>query len=71
MKKRIEKRRVHMSTPGVAEATDYVPVSILDDYVADAKQKWQIVEVGTTHDPGPAGDEGPTHYPAHLRRSDG
>ena len=65
----IEKRRVHMVAPGLAEATDYVPLDILDAYVADAKTRWPMVEVGTEHDPGPAGDEGPTHIPAHLKRS--
>jgi hypothetical protein len=49
------------------EFHDYVPVDILDAYVADAKTKWQDVRVvSDEHDPGPAGDEGLTHYPAHL-----
>ena len=68
---RVEKRKVVMTSPGVARATDYVPVDILDAYVADAKTRWPQVEVGTEHDPGPAGDDGPTQIPAHLRRSDG
>lgn len=68
-----EKRRVTMTnavaTPQgvqIHEATDFVPVDILDAYVADANTRWQSVTVGDEHDPGPAGDDGETHYPAHL-----
>lgn len=39
----------------IHEATDYVPVNILDDYVADARTRWQVVTVGGVHDAGPAG----------------
>jgi len=55
-----EKRRVTMTNTvavpgGVAShvATDYVPVEQLDAYVADAKTRWQLVEVGDEHDGGP------------------
>jgi hypothetical protein len=69
---RIEKRKVTMQSAvmlsdgnaGTIVATDYVPVDILDDYVADAQTRWQQVTVDTSkHDPGPAGDDGPTHRP--------
>lgn len=60
---RVEKRRVIMTNavavPGgfqVHEATDYVPLDILDTYVTDARTRWQSVAVGTEHDPGPGGD---------------
>jgi hypothetical protein len=72
----IQKRKVVMRTAearpdgsiGIHEATDYVPVDLLDAYVTDARSKWQSVTVPEpgTHDPGPGGDEGATHYPAHL-----
>ena len=64
----IEKRRVTM-TSAVATATgiethtveDFVPVEILDAYVADAKTRWQLVDVASDeHDAGPGGDGGPT-----------
>lgn len=68
-----EKRKVTMTSvvataDGVArhQAVDFVPVDILDAYVADAKQRWQLVEVGEGHDPGPGGDGGDTHIPVHL-----
>jgi hypothetical protein len=35
-------------------ATDYVPLDILDAYVADAHLRWQSVTVGAEHDGGPA-----------------
>ena len=52
------------------EATDYVPLDILDSYVADAHTRWQYVEVGDAHDSGPGGDDGETHYAAHLARKE-
>lgn len=46
---------------------DFVPVDILDAYLADARARWQAVEVvSDEHNPGPGGDEGLTHYPHHL-----
>lgn len=69
----VEKRKVTMTsvvaTPmGVQthEAIDYVPLDILDAYVADAAPRWQSVIVGNEHDAGPGGDNGLTAYPAHL-----
>lgn len=50
------------------EAHDYVPLDLLDAYVADAKTRWQAVSVEDGHNPGPGGDDGVTHYPEHLER---
>jgi hypothetical protein len=39
----IEKRRVDMSNPDASPphgATDYVPLNILEAYVADARTRW-------------------------------
>lgn len=70
---RIEKRKVIMQsavmlsdqTTGQIEATDYVPVDILDAYVADARTRWQLVTIPEPdkHDPGPGGDAGETKRP--------
>lgn len=45
------------------EAVDYVDVEHLDAYVADARTRWQSVEVGDETDHGPAGENG--HYKVH------
>jgi hypothetical protein len=37
-----------------------------DAYVADARTRWQTVEVGDEPDAGPAGYDGATHIPATL-----
>lgn len=69
---KVEKRRVTMesavilsdNTTGIVTATDYVPVDMLDEYVTDAQTRWQRVTVDNSkHDPGPGGDDGPTHRP--------
>jgi hypothetical protein len=59
----VEKRRVTMrnvmAVPGgikTHEAVDYVPVDEVALYVQDAQTRWQSVEVGDDHDPGPDGD---------------
>lgn len=74
----IEKRKVAMtststtvSSEGVVAtatqtATDYIPLDILPAYVQDAATRWQVITVGDEHDPGPAGDDGPTVIPTHL-----
>lgn len=64
----IEKREVKLTHPAGHEVHDFVPVDILDAYVADARQRWEHVEVVNPeqHNPGPAGDDGLTHYPHHL-----
>jgi hypothetical protein len=78
----IEKRRVTMTNVSLAgkdakgrdlfhrhEAVDYVPVEILDAYVADARTRWQNVEVGEEHEAGPGGEHGRTVVPAHLNHA--
>jgi hypothetical protein len=54
-------RSVHLLPNGLqaeAEAVDFVPVDLLDRYVADARTRWQAVTVPEPdkHDAGPAGD---------------
>lgn len=69
-----EKRKVTMRNAtlladgetATVEVTDYVPLDILDAYVADARTRWQFVGVGEEHDPGPGGDDGETAVLAHL-----
>lgn len=77
---RIEKRKVVMrsavlqadGTTANIEATDYVPLDILDDYEADARERWQVVEVDRDkHDPGPGGDKGETKRPDFSKRKKG
>jgi len=75
----VEKRKVTMTNQVLAgrdsdgalryhthEAVDFVPTDILDAYVEDAKTRWALVDSGDTHDPGPGGDDGDTHYPPQL-----
>lgn len=76
---RVDKRRVTMRSSTLAgvdgegrdvyrtmEAVDYVRPDFLDAYVADARTRWQVVEVSDEPDAGPAGYDGETHVPAHL-----
>lgn len=68
-KYRVTMRSVSLSAAGATvehEAVDYVPASILDAYVDDARGKWQSVVVSDGPDHGPGGVDGETHYPAHL-----
>ncbi len=74
---KVEKRKVTMRSVVLAgdgttvehEATDFVPLDILEDYVADAQTRWQLVEVDRSkHDPGPAGDDGPTFRPPKMKK---
>lgn len=68
MAEEVEKRKVTMTSvfllpdgkTGKHEATDYVPVDMLDAYVADAQTRWQHVEVGKKNDHGPGGPKGKT-----------
>ena len=48
------------------EVVDYVRPDFLDAYVADAKKRWQLVEVSDEPDAGPDGYDGQTHVPASL-----
>ena len=65
---RVTKRRVTMKNPvvtpdgsvGWLEATDYVLPEQLDAYTADARTRWQHVEVSDTPDAGPGGYDGQT-----------
>ena len=52
------------------EAVDYVRPDHLDAYVADARTKWQNVEVSEEPDAGPGGYEGQTAFPDHLPLTD-
>lgn len=71
---RIDKRRVTMKNvtllangeTATLEATDYVRPDHLDAYVADAKTRWQFVEVSEEPDAGPGGYHGQTAVPASL-----
>lgn len=77
----ITKKRVTMRTAGIApgmtdnagqpviqitEGVDYVREDFLDAYVADARRRWQTVEVSEEYDAGPGGYHGATHVPATL-----
>jgi hypothetical protein len=46
--------------------TDYVRPDFLDAYVADAKTRWQLVEVSDEPDAGPGGYHGQTAVPRGL-----
>lgn len=50
----------------VHEAVDYVRPDFLDAYVADARRRWQSVEVSREPDAGPAGYHGATYVPESL-----
>lgn len=68
-KYRVTMRSVSLSADGATierTGVDYVPLSILDAYVADARTKWQAVTVSDEPDYGPGGEDGDTHLPAHL-----
>jgi hypothetical protein len=70
----ITKRRVTMQSFVAVSATevhtytavDYVRPDFLDAYVADAKTRWQSVEVSEEPDAGPGGYHGETVIPANL-----
>lgn len=69
-----DKRKVTMKSVGMAangdlltyEATDYVPESMLDVYVADARTRWQYVDVADGYDAGPGGVDAPAAELPHL-----
>lgn len=50
----------------VHQAVDFVRPDHLDAYVADARTKWQTVEVSDEPDAGPGGYHGATYVPEHL-----
>ena len=67
----ITKRKVTMRSAVLAadgetyvhEATDYVRPDFLDDYLADARNRWQVVTVSDEPDAGPGGYDGDTFVP--------
>jgi hypothetical protein len=72
---RVTKRRVTMRSISLAadgkttlehEAVDYVRPDFLDAYLADARTKWQSVDVSDEPDAGPGGYDGATYVPDHL-----
>lgn len=75
---RIDKRRVTMKNVSLTAdgataemiAVDYVRPDHLDAYVADAKTRWQHVEVSDEPDAGPGGYEGQTAVPEGLNVPD-
>lgn len=50
----------------VHQAEDYVLPEHLEAYVADARLRWQYVEVSEKPDAGPGGYDGATHVPAGI-----
>lgn len=48
------------------EATDFVPVEILDAYLEDARTRWGHITVGEEPDHGPGGPNGKTVVPKGL-----
>lgn len=71
---RVTKRKVTMTSLSALpngdvathQAVDYVRPDFLDAYIADARTKWQNVEVSDEPDAGPGGYHGQTSVPAHL-----
>ncbi len=65
---RVTKRRVTMTNvtaladgkTATVKAIDYVRPDHLDAYVTDARTRWQVVEVSSEPDAGPAGYDGDT-----------
>ena len=47
-------------------ATDFVNPEFLDAYVADARTRWQLVEVSEEPDAGPGGYHGQTVVPEGI-----
>lgn len=72
----IQKRRVVMESGSLLPngevqrhgVVDFVPLDILEQYLTDARGRWQSVTVPEpdVHDPGPGGDAGDTHYPEFV-----
>lgn len=82
-KRRVTMRSVSLLPNGdtaTREVVDYVrpnfdgqpeeTTGFLDAYVADARTRWQYVEVSEDPDAGPAGYEGDTTVPEHLAGRD-
>ena len=69
-KRKVTMRSITLSADGSTTlehvAEDFVRPDHLDAYVADARTKWQSVEVSDEPDAGPGGYEGATAVPSHL-----
>lgn len=68
-KRRVVMRSVSLAPDGqtyTVEAVDYVRPDHVEAYVADARGRWQYVEVSDTPDAGPGGYAGQTVVPAGL-----
>lgn len=67
-KRRVTMRSISAAPDGTAvlEAVDYVRPDFLDAYVADARTRWQVVEVSDEPDAGPGGYDGSTYIPEGL-----
>lgn len=79
MSKQVTKRKVTMRSTSVVgydkkgrallqdhEAVDYVLPEHLDAYVAEARLRWQAVDVSEDPDAGPAGYDGETTIHPHM-----
>ena len=72
-KRKVTMRNVTLTADGqtaTLEATDYVRPDHLDAYVADARTRWQYVEVSEEPDAGPGGYHGQTAVPHDLNLPD-
>lgn len=67
----VTKRRVEMGhAAGSPLAVDYIHPEHVDAYVADARTRWEFVEVADEPDAGPGGYDGEYTLPAHLDHPD-
>jgi len=69
-KRKVTMRSVRLAPNGATiteEGVDYVPLSVVEAYAADARTRWQFVEIGTEPDAGPGGVDGDTDHEAHLK----
>lgn len=69
-KRKVTMRSVRLDPNGVTiteECIDYVPLAVLEAYMADARSRWQFVEAGSEPDAGPGGVDGDTDASAHLK----
>lgn len=72
-KRRVVMRNVSLLPTGetaIMEATDYVRPDFLEEYLSEARSRWQYVEVSEEPDAGPGGYEGQTHIPRNLNHPD-
>lgn len=75
---RITKRRVTMASVQMGpdgemqrhEAVDYVTPDFLEEYLTDARTRWQFVEVSEKPDAGPGGYDGQTFVPSGINHAD-